>query len=281
MHKGENYIVVEGAREHNLKNINVSIPREKLVVITGLSGSGKSSLAFDTLYAEGQRRYMETFSAYIRQFLGNLERPDVDKIDGLSPVIAIEQKTTSKSPRSTVGTITELYDFFRLLFARVGSAYSYITHEKMVSYTDDQILELVQHHFSEKKIGLLSPLVQARKGHYRELFESLSRQGFTKVRVDTQILDITPGMKLDRYKTHDIELVIDRFTVKNEPQTIKRLTESVSTAMHYGQGVLLIIDLESEDTRYFSRNLMCPSSGISYPLPEPNTFSFNSPKHHL
>ena len=278
MHKGENYIVVEGAREHNLKNINVSIPREKLVVITGLSGSGKSSLAFDTLYAEGQRRYMETFSAYIRQFLGNLERPDVDKIDGLSPVIAIEQKTTSKSPRSTVGTITELYDFFRLLFARVGSAYSYITHEKMVSYTDDQILELVQHHFSEKKIGLLSPLVQARKGHYRELFESLSRQGFTKVRVDTQILDITPGMKLDRYKTHDIELVIDRFTVKNEPQTIKRLTESVSTAMHYGQGVLLIIDLESEDTRYFSRNLMCPSSGISYPLPEPNTFSFNSPK---
>ena len=278
MHKGENYIVVEGAREHNLKNINVSIPREKLVVITGLSGSGKSSLAFDTLYAEGQRRYMETFSAYIRQFLGNLERPDVDKIDGLSPVIAIEQKTTSKSPRSTVGTITELYDFFRLLFARVGSAYSYITHEKMVSYTDDQILELVQHHFSEKKIGLLSPLVQARKGHYRELFESLSRQGFTKVRVDTQILDIIPGMKLDRYKTHDIELVIDRFTVKNEPQTIKRLTESVSTAMHYGQGVLLIIDLESEDTRYFSRNLMCPSSGISYPLPEPNTFSFNSPK---
>jgi len=278
MHKGENYIVVEGAREHNLKNINVTIPREQLVVITGLSGSGKSSLAFDTLYAEGQRRYMETFSAYIRQFLGNLERPDVDKIDGLSPVIAIEQKTTSKSPRSTVGTITELYDFFRLLFARVGSAYSYLTQEKMVSYTDEQILQLVLSHFNEKKIGLLAPLIQARKGHYRELFETLSRQGFTKVRVDGEILNITPGMKVDRYKIHDIELVIDRFTIKKEPETEKRLTDSVATAMHYGQGVLLIIDLESEATRYFSRNLMCPSTGISYPLPEPNTFSFNSPK---
>lgn len=276
--KSENNIVVEGARVHNLKNINVTIPRDQLVVITGLSGSGKSSLAFDTIYAEGQRRYMETFSAYIRQFLGTMERPEVDKIDGLSPVIAIEQKTTSRSPRSTVGTITELYDFFRLLFARIGTAYSYLTQEKMVSYTDEQILLLMQDDFAEKQIALLAPLIQSRKGHYRELFESLSRQGFTKVRVDGIILDLSPGMKLDRYKNHDIELVIDRFTIKNEPRLLKRLTDSVSTAMHYGQGVIMVLANDTNAVRYFSRNLMCPSSGISYPLPEPNSFSFNSPK---
>lgn len=271
-------IVIEGARAHNLKNISLSIPRNQLVVITGLSGSGKSSLAFDTIYAEGQRRYMETFSAYVRQFLGHMERPDVDKIDGLSPVIAIEQKTTSRSPRSTVGTITELYDYFRLLFARIGTAYSYLSNEKMIHYSDEQIVSLIQSDYLEQKIMLLSPIVKARKGHYRELFESLSRQGFSKVRVDGHLLDLTRGMKVDRYKTHDIELVIDRFTVKNDPDFLKRLMDSLATAMDYGNDAVMIFALETEKTRFFSRNLMCPSTGLAYPQPEPNTFSFNSPK---
>ena len=272
------YINIEGARVHNLKNIDLKIPRNKLVVITGLSGSGKSSLAFDTIYAEGQRRYMETFSAYVRQFLGNMERPEVDKIDGLSPVIAIEQKTTSKSPRSTVGTITELYDYFRLLFARIGVAYSYKSNQKMVSYSDSQIQELIIEEYLNNKISLLAPIIQSRKGHYRELLDSLSRQGFSKVRVDHKIIDLSPGLKLDRYKTHDIELVIDRFIVKDNDEFKKRLEESIKTAMYYGDGTVLIFDLEKEYTRYFSKNLMCPSTGISYPSPEPNTFSFNSPK---
>ena len=223
MKKSSNSIQIEGARVHNLKNINLDIPRDKLVVITGLSGSGKSSLAFDTIYAEGQRRYMETFSAYVRQFLGNMERPEVDKIDGLSPVIAIEQKTTSKSPRSTVGTITELYDYFRLLFARTGTAYSFMSNEKMINYTDDQIQDLILKEYIGKKVILLAPIVKSRKGHYRELFDSLSRQGFSKVRVNSIVVDLTPGMKVDRYKTHDIELVIDRFIVKNDHDFSKRL----------------------------------------------------------
>jgi len=271
-------IDIEGARVNNLKNLTLSIPREKLVVITGLSGSGKSSLAFDTIYAEGQRRYMETFSAYVRQFLGNLERPEVDKIDGLSPVIAIEQKTTSKNPRSTVGTITELYDFIRLLFARVGTAYSYHTNERMVSYADSQIIDLIQEAFLNTKIALLAPLIKSRKGHYRELFDSLARQGFNRVRVDGEIMDLKPGMKVDRYKTHDIDLVIDRLKVTNDVAGQKRIQESIDIAMRYGDDSMLVYDLEDQKPRYFSRNLMCPSTGISYPKPEPNTFSFNSPK---
>ncbi|MGA0430413.1 MAG: excinuclease ABC subunit UvrA [Flavobacteriaceae bacterium] len=271
-------IDIEGARVNNLKNLTLSIPREKLVVITGLSGSGKSSLAFDTIYAEGQRRYMETFSAYVRQFLGNLERPEVDKIDGLSPVIAIEQKTTSKNPRSTVGTITELYDFIRLLFARVGTAYSYHTNERMVSYADSQIIDLIQEAFLNQKIALLAPLIKSRKGHYRELFDSLARQGFNRVRVDGEIMDLKPGMKVDRYKTHDIDLVIDRLKVTNDVAGQKRIQESIDIAMRYGDDSMLVYDLEDQKPRYFSRNLMCPSTGISYPKPEPNTFSFNSPK---
>ena len=247
-------------------------------MITGLSGSGKSSLAFDTIYAEGQRRYMETFSAYVRQFLGSMERPDVDKIDGLSPVIAIEQKTTSKSPRSTVGTITELYDYIRLLYARIGTAFSYVSLKKMVSYTDNQIQNLIIEDYLDKKIMLLAPIVKSRKGHYRELFDSLSRQGFSRVCVDGTVEDLKPGMKVDRYKTHDIELVIDRFIVKNDEDFIKRLNESLLTAMHYGDDVLMTMDMENKTTRYFSRNLMCDTSGISYPKPEPNSFSFNSPK---
>lgn len=273
-------IEVLGARVHNLKNIDVSIPREKLVVITGLSGSGKSSLAFDTIYAEGQRRYIETFSAYARQFLGGLERPDVDKIEGLSPVIAIEQKTTSKSPRSTVGTITEVYDFLRLLYARVGVAYSYNTDEKMVSYSDEEILDLIMTDFNDEKISILAPVIKSRKGHYRELFQQISKQGFVRVRVDGEILEIERGMKLDRYKTHDIEIVIDRLAINKNSG--KRLMESIKTAMYHGDETLMIVK-QGEDTalsqpRYFSRNLMCPSTGISYPKPEPNSFSFNSPK---
>lgn len=274
----QNTIEVLGARVHNLKNIDVTIPREKLVVITGLSGSGKSSLAFDTIYAEGQRRYIETFSAYARQFLGGLERPDVDKIDGLSPVIAIEQKTTSKSPRSTVGTITEIYDFLRLLYARAGDAYSYVTGEKMVSYSDEQIKQLILENFEGKRINILAPIIRSRKGHYRELFEQISKQGFLKVRINGEIKDITAGMKLDRYKTHDIETVIDRMLIENTPENDKRLTESIKTAMYHGDDILMIIDQDSQEVRYFSRNLMCPTSGISYPNPEPNNFSFNSPK---
>ena len=274
----DNTIEVQGARVHNLKNIDVSIPREKLVVITGLSGSGKSSLAFDTIYAEGQRRYVETFSAYARQFLGGLERPDVDKIDGLSPVIAIEQKTTSKSPRSTVGTITEIYDFLRLLYARGADAYSYNTGEKMVSYSDEQIKDLIIQDFTGKRINILAPVIRARKGHYAELFQQIAKQGFLKVRVNGDVLDITLGMKLDRYKTHDIEIVVDRMIIEDTPDNEKRLTESINTAMHHGENVLMVLDQDSNEVRFFSRNLMCPTTGISYQNPEPNLFSFNSPK---
>jgi excinuclease ABC subunit A len=272
------FIEVFGARVHNLKNINVQIPRDKLVVITGLSGSGKSSLAFDTIYTEGQRRYIETFSAYARQFLGNLERPDVDKIEGLSPVIAIEQKTTSKSPRSTVGTITEVYDFLRLLYARASDAYSYQTGEKMVSYSDEQIKELILDAFDGKKVSVLAPVIRSRKGHYRELFEQIGKQGFVKVRVDGEIRDIEKGMRIDRYKTHDIEIVIDRLLVKRSEEMDRRLSETIVTAMYHGDDTLMVLDNETRQTRYFSRSLMCPTSGISYPNPEPNNFSFNSPK---
>nr|WP_321222578.1 excinuclease ABC subunit UvrA [uncultured Psychroserpens sp.] len=278
MTKFDDAIEVQGARVHNLKNIDVTIPREKLVVITGLSGSGKSSLAFDTIYAEGQRRYIETFSAYARQFLGGLERPDVDKIDGLSPVIAIEQKTTSKSPRSTVGTITEIYDFLRLLYARASDAYSYNTGEKMVSYNDEQIKDLIKESYKGKKINILSPVIRSRKGHYRELFEQIAKQGFVKVRADGEVRDLVKGMKLDRYKMHDIEIVIDRLKIDDTDDNDKRLAETINTAMYHGDDVLMVLDHETNEARYFSRNLMCPSSGISYPNPEPNNFSFNSPK---
>ena len=274
--KEQEYIEVYGARAHNLKNIDVKIPREKLVVITGLSGSGKSSLAFDTIYAEGQRRYIETFSAYARQFLGGLERPDVDKIDGLSPVISIEQKTTNKSPRSTVGTITEIYDFLRLLFSRASDAYSYNTNEKMVSYSDEQIKKLILKDFNEKRIAILAPLIKSRKGHYRELFEQISKQGFVRVRVDGEIKEIVKGMKLDRYKTHDIEVVIDRLIVNERSE--KRLEETIKTALYTGNNILMVVDVDDEKPRYFSRELMCPTTGIAYPNPEPNTFSFNSPR---
>ena len=276
--KFEEYIKVKGARVHNLKNIDVTIPRNKLVVITGLSGSGKSSLAFDTIYAEGQRRYIETFSAYARQFLGSLERPDVDKIDGLSPVIAIEQKTTTKSPRSTVGTITEIYDFLRLLYARVGTAYSYQTNEKMISYSDDQIRQIIQESFKNQKVSILAPVIRSRKGHYRELFEQIGKQGFVKVRIDGVIENIIPGMRLDRYKNHDIEIVIDRIKIDEKTVNSKRLQDSITTAMNQGDNVIMVLNENNEKPRFFSRNLMCPSSGISYPNPEPNNFSFNSPK---
>lgn len=286
MSKNEDFIEVLGARVHNLKNIDVRIPREKLVVITGLSGSGKSSLAFDTIYAEGQRRYIETFSAYARQFLGSLERPDVDKIEGLSPVIAIEQKTTSKSPRSTVGTITEIYDFLRLFYARASDAYSYNTGQKMVSYSDEQIKRLILEDFANKKVSILAPVIRSRKGHYRELFEQIAKQGFLKVRVDGEVRDIVKGMKLDRYKTHDIEIVIDRLkvppfteqTAVKETDNDKRISETINTAMYHGDDVLIVLDNDTNEARYFSRSLMCPTSGISYPNPEPNNFSFNSPK---
>tara|TARA_R110002072_G_scaffold192257_1_gene349190 strand:+ start:85055 stop:87886 length:2832 start_codon:yes stop_codon:yes gene_type:complete len=278
MAKNGDFIEVLGARVHNLKNIDVSIPREQLVVITGLSGSGKSSLAFDTIYAEGQRRYIETFSAYARQFLGSLERPDVDKIEGLSPVIAIEQKTTSRSPRSTVGTITEIYDFLRLLYARASDAYSYNTGEKMVSYSDEQIKQLIIDDFDGKKVSVLAPVVRSRKGHYRELFEQIAKQGFLKVRVDGEVIDIVKGMRIDRYKTHDIEIVVDRLKISEESDTDKRLSETIITAMYHGDDVLMVLDNETDEVRYFSRSLMCPTSGVSYPNPEPNNFSFNSPK---
>ena len=278
MTKFDEHIEVKGARVHNLKNIDVSIPREKLVVITGLSGSGKSSLAFDTIYAEGQRRYIETFSAYARQFLGGLERPDVDKIDGLSPVIAIEQKTTSKSPRSTVGTVTEVYDFLRLLFARAADAYSYNTGERMVSYSDEQIKVLIKSSYQGQRVSVLAPVVKSRKGHYRELFEQIAKQGFVKVRVDGELKDIQKGMKVDRYKMHDIEIVIDRLAVKENADLDKRLSETINTAMYSGNDVLMVLAEGETEARYFSRDLMCPTTGISYPTPEPNTFSFNSPK---
>ena len=270
-------IQIYGAREHNLKNFNLEIPRDKLVVFTGLSGSGKSSLAFDTIYAEGQRRYIETFSAYARQLLGGMERPDVDKIDGLSPVVAIEQKTTSKSPRSTVGTITEIYDFLRLLFARASTAYSYVSGEKMVSYTDDAIKALLREKYNDKKIAILAPVVKTRKGHYRELFEQIAKRGFVQVRVDGEIQDIEPGMKLDRYKNHDIEVVVDKLLL-NDSVSDDRLQLSLETAMLQGDDVMMVLDYETNEYKYFSREMMCPTSGISYPKPEPNTFSFNSPK---
>lgn len=269
-------IKVLGARVHNLQNIDATIPRNKLVVITGLSGSGKSSLAFDTIYAEGQRRYMETLSAYARQFLGGMERPDVDKITGLSPVISIEQKSTNKNPRSTVGTITEIYDFLRLLYARAGEAYSYASGEKMVRYTDGQILELVKSRFTDKKVYFLAPVIRGRKGHYKELFEQLRRKGFLHVRIDGEVREIVHGLKLDRYKTHNIELVIDKFRVGDI--TDKRLHDSVLMALDQGDGVMMVLEADGKEPRYFSRHLMCPVTGISYNEPAPHTFSFNSPQ---
>jgi excinuclease ABC subunit A len=269
-------LIVLGARVHNLKNIDVTIPRNKLVVITGLSGSGKSSLAFDTIYAEGQRRYMETLSAYARQFLGGMERPDVDKITGLSPVISIEQKTTNKNPRSTVGTITEIYDFLRLLYARAADAYSYASGEKMVRYTDEQILDLVKVKFDGRKVYFLAPVIKGRKGHYKELFEQLRRKGFLSVRINGEIKELVPGMKLDRYKTHYIELVIDKFLIG--AVTDKRLHDSVLMSLDQGEGVMMVLDSEINEPRYFSRHLMCPVTGLSYNEPAPHTFSFNSPQ---
>ncbi|MEJ6800187.1 MAG: excinuclease ABC subunit UvrA [Crocinitomicaceae bacterium] len=271
----KDYIEIYGAREHNLKNIDLKIPRNELVVFTGLSGSGKSSLAFDTIFAEGQRRYVETFSAYARQFLGGLERPDVDKIEGLSPVISIEQKTVSRSPRSTVGTITEIYDFMRLLFARVSTAYSYVTNEEMVKYSDDQIVDLILDNYKGKKVIVLAPKIKGRKGHYRELFEQITKMGFTKVRVDGELKEITKGMKLDRYKIHDVDIVIDRLEIGKKDK--QRIYDDVVTAMKHGTKSMMIMDYETGDVRHFSRSLMCPTSGISYPEPEPNLFSFNSP----
>lgn len=268
-------IEVYGAREHNLKNIDVVIPREKLVVITGLSGSGKSSLAFDTIYAEGQRRYMESFSAYARQFLGSMERPDVDKINGLSPVISIEQKTTNQNPRSTVGTVTEIYDFLRLMFARAGEAYSYVTGDKMIRLSDDQIVDIIMKEYEDKQITILSPVVKARKGHYRELFEQIRISGFIRVRIDGEITEIKKGLQADRYKTHDIEIVVDKITVSEASRN--RISDTVKTAMKFGKNTLMVLTDSSKKVRYFSRNLMCPVSGISYDEPAPNTFSFNSP----
>jgi excinuclease ABC subunit A len=268
-------IDVQGARVHNLKNIDVRIPRYKLTVITGLSGSGKSSLAFDTIYAEGQRRYIETFSAYARQFLGTLERPDVDKIDGLSPVISIEQKTTNRNPRSTVGTVTEIYDFLRLLYARAAIAYSFNTGEEMVRYTDNQIIDLILTKFSGKKLAILAPIVRGRKGHYRELFEQLRKKGFLHCRINGEIKEMKHEMKLDRYKAHNIELVIDKMRAEEDMR--KRLSDSVQTAMMHGKGTILVLDIETMEYRYFSRSLMCPTSGISYDEPAPHSFSFNSP----
>ncbi len=285
----EDNIEIVGARSHNLKNISLNIPRNKLVVITGLSGSGKSSLAFDTVYAEGQRRYIESFSSYARQFLGNLERPDVDKISGLSPVISIEQKTVNKNPRSTVGTITEIYDFLRLLYARASDAYSYVSGEKMVRYSDDQIIELISNDYKNKKINLLAPVVKGRKGHYRELFEEIRKKGFTKVRIDGEIKDLVAKMQVDRYKIHDIEIVIDRIEINSG--SLSRLQQSMQTAMKHGKGTMMVLEHQEESpkskkknsesathqVRFFSRFLMCPTSGISYDEPAPNLFSFNSP----
>lgn len=273
--KNQDFLVVEGARVHNLKNLSISIPRDQLIVITGLSGSGKSSLAFDTIYAEGQRRYMETFSAYARQFIGNMERPDVDNITGLSPVISIEQKTTNKNPRSTVGTVTEVYDFLRLLFARVADAYSYNTGKKMVQYTDKQIVDQILNEFQDHKLLLMAPLIKGRKGHYRELFEQVRKQGYSKVRIDGEVQDIEFGMRLDRYKVHDIELVIDRIKISEGIDV--RLGKSLEQAMVSGKGLILVQDIDTEEVRHYSRNLMCVDTGIAYDQPEPNSFSFNSP----
>ena len=288
--KSDENVEVIGARVHNLKNIDVTIPRDSLTVITGLSGSGKSSLAFDTIFAEGQRRYIETFSAYARSFLGNMERPDVDKISGLSPVISIEQKTTNKNPRSTVGTTTEIYDFLRLLYARAGIAYSYLTNEQMVKYTDEQIVELILREHDGKKIYLLAPVVRGRKGHYRELFENIRKKGFLHVRIDGEMHEIVHNMKVDRYKIHDIEIVVDRLVVTAKDR--KRLLDSMQKAMQQGGGVIMLIALPNPSkegisttllgelegaVRHYSRKLMCPSTGISYDEPAPHHFSFNSP----
>ena len=275
-YKGSGSIEVLGARVHNLKNIDVSLPRNDLLVITGLSGSGKSSLAFDTIYAEGQRRYMETMSAYARQFLGNMEKPDVDKISGLSPVIAIEQRTSSRNPRSTVGTITEIYDFLRLLYARASTAYSSVTGEKMVRYTDEQIVNLITEKYSGKKIIILAPVIKGRKGHYKELFEQIRKKGFLNARINGEIRELRPGQRLDRYKTHNIEIVVDKLLVNNNEK--KRLAGSLQTAMVNGKNITMIIDTESGEARYFSKKLMCPASGISYNEPAPHSFSFNSPR---
>ena len=269
-------IQVYGARVHNLRNIDVTIPRDSLTVITGLSGSGKSSLAFDTIFAEGQRRYIETFSAYARGFLGKMERPDVDKITGLSPVISIEQKTTNRNPRSTVGTTTEIYDFLRLLYARAGEAYSYITGEKMVKYTDSQILELILEKYVGKKIYILAPIVRNRKGHYKELFEQIRKKGYLNVRVDGEIREIIPGMRVDRYKNHNIEILIDKLVVSNK--FADKLQSSVRTAMKQGSGLILIHDVDANEVRHYSRSLMCPTTGLSYNEPAPHNFSFNSPQ---
>jgi len=276
MQEESEYINVYGARVHNLKNIDAEIPRNSLTVITGLSGSGKSSLAFDTIFAEGQRRYIETFSAYARNFLGNLERPDVDKITGLSPVISIEQKTTNKNPRSTVGTTTEIYDYLRLLYARAGDAYSYLSGEKMVKYTEEQILDLILKDYKGKKIYILSPLVRNRKGHYKELFEQIRKKGYLYVRVDQKICEALPGMKLDRYKNHDIEVVIDKLIVSEKDDN--RLKSSVSTAMKQGDGLIMVLDADNETVRHYSKRLMCPVTGLSYRDPAPHNFSFNSPQ---
>jgi len=278
--KDDEKICVWGARVHNLKNIDVEIPRQSLTVITGLSGSGKSSLAFDTIFAEGQRRYIETFSAYARNFLGGMERPDVDKITGLSPVISIEQKTTNKNPRSTVGTTTEIYDYLRLLYARAGKAYSYMTGEPMVKYTEERVMEMIQHDYAGRRIFILAPLVRNRKGHYRELFEAMRRKGYLTMRIDGEVTEITLGMKVDRYKNHDIEVVIDKLCVKDEAddQPDERLRKSIQIAMKQGEGLIMILDKDTNEVKYFSKRLMCPTSGISYSDPAPNNFSFNSPQ---
>jgi excinuclease ABC subunit A len=268
-------VEVYGARIHNLDAIDVKFPRQKLVVLTGLSGSGKSSLAFDTIYAEGQRRYLETFNTYARQFIGNMERPDVDEIRGLSPVISIEQKSTNKNPRSTVGTITEVYDFLRLLYARVGTAYSYESGEKMVKYTDQQILNQILERYDGKRILLLAPMVKGRKGHYRELFQKIQRLGYISVRIDGELKDVYPGLQVDRYKIHDIEVVVDKLKIDIKQKS--RLRKSIETAVQLSKGSLVIFDLDNESYNFFSKKLMCPSTGMSYDEPEPNTFSFNSP----
>src|SRR5687767_10991124 len=268
-------IEVFGARVHNLRNIDISIPKNKLVVITGISGSGKSSLAFDTIYAEGQRRYMESFGAYARQFIGEMERPDVDKITGLSPVISIEQKTTNKNPRSTVGTITEIYDFVRLLFARVGEAYSYNTGKKMVRFSEEEIVDNIYKKFKGKKITLLAPLVRGRKGHYRELFEDIRKKGFLKVRVDGEVKDLAAKMQVDRYKIHDIEVVIDRMAVTDDMKV--RLSQSVQKTLTMGKGLLFLLINDDNKVIQYSRQLMCEDTSISYEEPSPNSFSFNSP----
>lgn len=276
MAQDKEYIQIYGARVHNLRNVDVQIPRNSLTVITGLSGSGKSSLAFDTLFAEGQRRYIETFSAYARNFLGGMERPDVDKVTGLSPVISIEQKTTNKNPRSTVGTTTEVYDYLRLLFARAGTAYSYLSGEKMVKYTEEQIVELIHQKYAGHRIYVLAPLVKARKGHYRELFETIRKKGYLHVRVDGEIREIVHGMKLDRYKNHDIEVVVDKMTIREKDDI--RLKKSVENAMQQSEGLLMILDKDSNEVRHYSKRLMCPVTGLSYKEPAPHNFSFNSPQ---